>query len=61
MGENPDLDNGLSLGDDLYLISNRIMHISMAIFNIEHPRLTLSVLNWHLFSQFQSKSSKKST
>ena len=41
MGENPDLDNGLSLGDDLYLISNRNMHISIANFNIEHPRLTI--------------------
>ena len=44
MGDNPDLDNGLSLGDDLYLISNRNMHISIANFNIEHPRLTLPVL-----------------
>ena len=59
MGENPDLDNGLSLGDDLYLISNRNMHITITNFNIEHPRLALSVLIWHLFSLFQSKSSKK--
>ena len=44
MGENPDLDNALSLGDELYHISNSDMHISVANFNIEHPRLTLSVL-----------------
>ena len=43
MGENPDLDDGLSLGDNLYLISNRNMHISIANFDIEHSRLTLPV------------------
>ena len=31
---------GISKIDDSYLISNRIMHISVAYFNIEHPRMT---------------------
>ena len=59
MGENPDLDNGLSLGDDLYLISNRNMHISIVNFNIEHSRLSHLVEKSLRFLRFWANSAKK--